>query len=337
MVLEVRVFIDGVVWFILKYSRDLARDAGPNRNSLWHYHNGFTLRPNKAPMKSASPQVLKTPASHLKQDQRRIARYRAFPILVVRSNIRHIVSEHSHEFYEIECVEGGQGENHSSGIPERVKAGDIFLGTPFHSHSVYPQPSLKMLSLKFDPGVLGVTHYGNVTTLSAFFTNETFRRRVPLGQTDKQEVKKLLAAIFDECALAKPFWKERAKALLQALLLLLSRAALATAPLFKDLPLALRILEWIREHHPEDIGMADLKKTFGLSAPWLNRMLKRAHGKSFVEVLLHQRLLSARHFLVEGGKSVSQAAHDAGFGDLSHFHRSYKKVFGSSPAGDRER
>jgi AraC-like DNA-binding protein len=55
---------------------------------------------------------------------------------------------------------------------------------------------------------------------------------------------------------------------------------------------------------------------------------------SFSEFVLTHRLAAAYRMLTDLrfiDRSISRIAHDAGFNDISHFNRSFRRVYGASP------
>jgi AraC-like DNA-binding protein len=61
-------------------------------------------------------------------------------------------------------------------------------------------------------------------------------------------------------------------------------------------------------------------------------------GSTFCKFVLEKRLARAHRMLSEpvfSPRAVSTIAYDVGFGDLSYFHRSFRKHYGTTPLGVR--
>jgi AraC-like DNA-binding protein len=71
----------------------------------------------------------------------------------------------------------------------------------------------------------------------------------------------------------------------------------------------------------------------GISASYVRKLFE-TEGTSFTEFVLTHRLIAAHRMLTDPrftGRSISRIAHDAGFNDISHFNRSFRRVYGASP------
>ena len=71
----------------------------------------------------------------------------------------------------------------------------------------------------------------------------------------------------------------------------------------------------------------------GISASYVRKLFK-AEETSFTEFVLTQRLAAAYQMLTDLrfiDRSISRIAHDAGFNDISHFNRSFRRLYGASP------
>jgi AraC-like DNA-binding protein len=67
-------------------------------------------------------------------------------------------------------------------------------------------------------------------------------------------------------------------------------------------------------------------------------MLFERAGTTFSEFVLDQRLMLAYRLLtspLNSTRKVSDVAHMSGFGDVSYFHRAFRKRFGATPADIR--
>lgn len=92
---------------------------------------------------------------------------------------------------------------------------------------------------------------------------------------------------------------------------------------------------WIEAnaHDPLDLGRAATEA--GLSRFHFLRLFARALGVTPHQHLVRSRLRRAARLLAGGACSVSDAAFESGFGDLSNFVRTFRRAAGVSPSGFR--
>ena len=67
-------------------------------------------------------------------------------------------------------------------------------------------------------------------------------------------------------------------------------------------------------------------------------MLFAADGSSFTEFMIERRLDRAHQMLIDPqtiGRMISTIAFAAGFNDLSHFNRTFRRRFGTTPSETR--
>jgi len=94
------------------------------------------------------------------------------------------------------------------------------------------------------------------------------------------------------------------------------------------------IIERCTDH---DLRLDAVAARQGVTPRYVQELLE-AEGRTFSEFLLAQRLAQARRLLAEersAGSSISAIALEAGFGDLSHFNRSFRRRYGATPSGMR--
>jgi AraC-like DNA-binding protein len=83
----------------------------------------------------------------------------------------------------------------------------------------------------------------------------------------------------------------------------------------------------------QDLSAQSVAAQYGLSMRYIH-MLFEGQGTTFSTFVREQRLLQARTMLRSpryAGRSISSIALAAGFGDLSHFNRSFRGRFGATP------
>lgn len=85
------------------------------------------------------------------------------------------------------------------------------------------------------------------------------------------------------------------------------------------------------------IRVRDLAARVGLGASRLRHLFKHEMSISFRAFVRERRLEAAVRLLVSTDEPVSAISFEAGFPDISNFNHAFKKRFGLSPTGYRER
>lgn len=121
--------------------------------------------------------------------------------------------------------------------------------------------------------------------------------------------------------------------LLDALRSLVARLALLAPPALRS-PTTRReaIAEFLRLRHAEDVTLAHLAEVLGLSPSRTSHVVAELFGVPFATLLVQSRLASAEVLLRCTGLPVATVAMRSGFGDLSHFHATFRRRFAASPA-----
>ena len=92
-----------------------------------------------------------------------------------------------------------------------------------------------------------------------------------------------------------------------------------------------KAMKYINEHYTEQIRLDTLASLCDISKCHLAREFKKITGQT-VLAYIHTLRCKRAELLISEGKSVTEAAFDAGFESLSYFSRTYKKIMGGSPS-----
>jgi transcriptional regulator GlxA family with amidase domain len=93
-----------------------------------------------------------------------------------------------------------------------------------------------------------------------------------------------------------------------------------------------RAVLFVDRHFREQITLADAAAQAHLSPNWFSERFREHTGTSFQSYLQERRLRFARSLLAATSLAVTEVCHAAGFGNLSHFGRAYRRRYGAPPS-----
>lgn len=91
------------------------------------------------------------------------------------------------------------------------------------------------------------------------------------------------------------------------------------------------VIEYLNRNYTQPVSLDKLAKLCGITKFYLAREFKRLTGQT---VLTYTNTLRCKKasFLLADGKSVTDAALESGFGSLSYFSRTYKRLMSDTPS-----
>ena len=96
-----------------------------------------------------------------------------------------------------------------------------------------------------------------------------------------------------------------------------------------------RAMGVIQQRYWDQLSLSALASQVGMSKYRLSHRFREVLGVCFRDYLLRLRLEQAKTLLAVGHLSISDVAHDVGFGDLSRFDKVFKRYTGVSPSAYR--
>ncbi len=93
----------------------------------------------------------------------------------------------------------------------------------------------------------------------------------------------------------------------------------------------IRQLEWIENHFAEAITLEQLSTVSGLSPKYLCRFFREHTGQTPIEYINNIRINNACHELRHLNRTVTEAAYNSGFNNLSYFTKVFKSFKGITP------
>lgn len=96
-----------------------------------------------------------------------------------------------------------------------------------------------------------------------------------------------------------------------------------------------RACSFLQENYHEPINREEAARALRLHPNYLSRLFKDQGGRTFSSYLRDLRMDHAKRLLRLGALQIDEIAARSGFGDLGHFHRTFKKLHGESPGAYR--
>ncbi len=100
-------------------------------------------------------------------------------------------------------------------------------------------------------------------------------------------------------------------------------------------PIVVRICDFIADNFREDIDSTDIACAADVHPKYAMNLFKKSTGMTLNDYVNLMRLSYAQALLMQDATNVLQVAMDSGFGSLSAFNKSFRKIAGMSPTDFR--
>ena len=254
---------------------------------------------------------------------------------------------HSHAIFELCYVLKGHCEQHISGEEFTMTEGDflfIALGTQ-HAIGVFDEESIVInLLIKqstFDTIYMNILR--NKSVLSTFFVNNLYedqRTDYILFRTyDDPEIRNMILDMYIE-QFEQDIYSDNVLTCMMSILfnrLMRKYAKTAQLPAAQEEHAyeSIEIINYL-EDHIRTATLSDMASHLNYSPAYCSRLIKKATGSTFVELLREIRLRQAENLLVSTPISVEKLAYEVGYESSESFIRVFKKNRGVTPARYRE-
>ena len=102
-------------------------------------------------------------------------------------------------------------------------------------------------------------------------------------------------------------------------------------------PAVSRARAFITEHITEDLSLAQVSRSVGMSSFYFCKKFREVTGLTFTEYVSRSRVEAVKQLLLNPYKRVSEAAYEAGFQSLSQFNRMFYRIVGEQPSAYRDK
>ncbi|MEG1779803.1 MAG: response regulator [Clostridium sp.] len=101
-------------------------------------------------------------------------------------------------------------------------------------------------------------------------------------------------------------------------------------------PAVRAVVEYLREHYKEPIGLTEAAETVSLNPAYLSYLFKQELGYGFSNYLLELRMECAKALLRSTNYKVKDVVMQSGFNDYHYFSKTFKRLNGVSPIDYRK-
>jgi AraC-like DNA-binding protein len=103
----------------------------------------------------------------------------------------------------------------------------------------------------------------------------------------------------------------------------------------KDSSIGIEAVKIINEKFDNHLTLSDVAKELYITPQYLSNVFKAEIDMTFSEYLTSVRLHRAEKLLIETNESITKICENCGYGNFSHFIRTFKKAYGLSPMAYR--
>ena len=251
-------------------------------------------------------------------------------ITVVKKKISRNVGIHLHDFFEIEFVLDGEGENMMNGVAYPIRRGSIFLLTPSDFHSISTLSEIELITIMFDDSLLSVDMIDALTAKSSDIN-------ISLPEGDISIAVAIADMLANESQAKDEYAGRLTKNLLECLIMTILRHTAVPALSGKKLSPLDKALHYIHLHFRESPSLSDVAILSGYTPNYFSKLFAERVGMSYSEYLNALKIDLAKTLLASSDRSSAEIAFSCGFGSISNFHRVFSQKCGISPLEYRKK
>ena len=251
------------------------------------------------------------------------------------------IAEHQHSFFEMVYVNEGTGWFYVKESGHKVQevsyhAHSLFLIPPEITHCFTIDTHSEYVFIRF------VIHY--VEDYIGKYIAEVFRSPNPQAEIRlNRRDEDITLHLFDFIRSEEESRQEDTNYLLQqwvnSILVIVARNIVNDSS-FKNIQTgetnsSTYMLQYIQQHihQPDLLSAENLGKVFNLSPKYVGSFFKRNFQEPLRQYIARTRIREVEDLLLNSKMTVKEIAYEMGYSDSSHLVKSFRKIYGMSPAG----
>lgn len=255
--------------------------------------------------------------------------------------------DHVHDWYELVYVYCGQGTFFIDHTFYEKRAGDWFVipGNTIHRSFPLMEDPVTSTAIFFSPLLIQQASLGEPFSYLHLFETAKKQKayRIEIPTSESLALQHMMEEMHAEWTAQHAGRRHAIVLLLHRILLRLNRCVRdGGRAAGSDIPVGpvwmKEILRTIDENPGGELGLSALARLAAVTPAHFSRVFKGLTGMNLTEYVAAKRIIRAKELLLSSDRNVSAIAAECGFESLPHFHRTFKKITGATPAAyKRER
>lgn len=250
-----------------------------------------------------------------------------------KSHPQYIMTAHWHKEFEFIRVLRGAFKVFLNNVEYTLKNGDILVIESGCLHRGEPLDCIYECVV-FDLNMM-TDKQSNAAHrfISPFLNSEAYINCILIHEDE--EIALLTNTLFDTMKKKQPYYELSVYSLLFSIFACLyseNKVNTSTKPPHSPQAKTItELLDWIKNNFTDAITLKTLSELSGLNEKYLCRIFKEYTSKTIIEYINELRVENACYEISQKKKSITHAAFDSGFNDLSYFCKIFKKYKGITP------
>jgi len=246
-----------------------------------------------------------------------------FHLSVSKNTVKKDYRLHWHDFFEIELILEGSGEQRLNGTRYSLQKGVIYLLKSTDFHEVKVEEDIVLINIMFNENLIS-------PALLSHFLNSKQNDIFQLDEGEFQKFHMLCEQLLFEFREKEPYKKEFIRNLLECIFIsILRKQPDETGLATEDFESAIKkALLYLHGHFRENPSLREVADKMGLNQNYFCEIFHRETGQTFKKYLSGLKLNYAKNLLLSSDLSVTEICYASGYVTLSHFLREFKNMFG---------
>jgi len=251
-------------------------------------------------------------------------------------NDKSTINYHCHDFLSIIYILTGTCTYNISGVPHKVKKGDLLVFNPNIYHGKVLTEGSEIYEFQ-----LGFENFHIRGLLPNHFLEDSVSPIINVANYES-ELLKFCSDVLSEQRKNQPSLELALKALGIKLLSILFNATSESSTLkekgilnlenYDKTTIVNTVLEFINDNYMYSLSLDAISQNMYLSPVYISKIFKESTGDSPINYLIKLRLSKAKELLETGEQPVNKVSLAVGYSDVYHFSKLFKKYYGCPPS-----